>query len=83
MDRKIYNESLSKLNNVFLPTDKTNYAKNIYWVYGIVFKKHSKLKAREVIKKMSKLELVVDLFCPMHKCQYLKKWVCSKMKNIQ
>ena len=71
---KIYNESLSKLNNVFLPTDKTNYAKNIYWVYGIVLKKHSKLKAREVIKKMSKLGIGCrPFFCPMHKQPIFKK----------
>ena len=38
---KIYNSFLSKLKGVFLPLDRINYSKNIYWVYGIVLKKET------------------------------------------
>ena len=34
-----YNELLKNLSGVQLPLKKTNYASNIYWVYGLVIEK--------------------------------------------
>lgn len=71
---KIYNSNLSKLRGVTLPLDKTNYAKNIYWVYGIVLKKETKMKASDAIKKMNKLGIGCrPFFCPMHMQPIFKK----------
>ena len=33
-----------------LQTNKTKYSKNIYWVFGILLKKNSKLSRDEVMK---------------------------------
>ncbi len=33
---KYYTEALRDINGLILPTEKTDYAENIYWVYGIV-----------------------------------------------
>lgn len=71
---KVYNEYLSKLNGVFLPIDETRYAKNIYWVYGIVLKKQNKIDAADVIKKMYKQGIGCrPFFYPMHKQPVFKK----------
>lgn len=71
---KTYNKYLSKLKNIFLPLEKTNYSKNIYWVYGIVLKKQNKMKASDVIKKMSNLGIGCrPFFCPMHMQPIFKK----------
>ena len=71
---KIYNSNLSKLRGVTLPLDKTNYAKNIYWIYGIVLKKETKMKASDAIKKMNKLGIGCrPFFCPMHMQPIFKK----------
>ena len=36
---KIYNKELSKIKIFNTPLEKKKYAKNIYWVYGLVLKK--------------------------------------------
>ena len=34
-----YSSKLKNIKNIQLPLKETNYAKNIFWVYGIVLKK--------------------------------------------
>jgi len=34
----LYNNAFEKLQNVYLPVQTTDYARNIYWVYGMVLK---------------------------------------------
>lgn len=49
-----YNELLSDLSDkVELPLSKTSYAKNIYWVYGMVLKDNVPFDASEMIRKLS------------------------------
>ena len=51
---KHYNKKLSNIDAFNLPLDSTKYAKNIYWIYGIVLKKGSKFKVNKVMKKLKK-----------------------------
>ena len=51
---EIYNKYLSEIPGIKLPLRKTNYAINIYWVYGILLEK--KLgKAEKFMKSLSAL----------------------------
>ena len=63
---KFYNSTFKNLNSIQLPLDKTIYAKNIYWVYGIVLK-NKKFKAKYYIKRLRKEGIECrPFFCPMH-----------------
>ncbi len=48
---KFYKE-LKKNKNIILQENKNSYSKNIYWVFGIVIKKQSKLNRNEIMKKL-------------------------------
>ena len=50
---KFYTEGLSDLEGISLPVVQTNYAKNIYWVYGIVLDRNINISNREVIKLLA------------------------------
>jgi perosamine synthetase len=64
---ELYNKKLSGLKNVQLPLIKTDYATNIYWVYGIVLKSEFKLNAKEVLKKLINENIGCrPFFYPMH-----------------
>lgn len=47
---KFYTEMLQDVKGIILPMEKTDYANNIYWVYGIVLKKNIKADNRAVQK---------------------------------
>lgn len=47
---RFYTEALSDIKGIKLPVPTTQYANNIYWVYGIVLDKESSLTNREVTK---------------------------------
>ena len=49
---KIYNKELSKIKIFNTPLDSKKYAKNIYWVYGIVLKKNSPISLNTLMKKL-------------------------------
>jgi perosamine synthetase len=69
-----YNELLSNLQDVQLPLIKTDYAENIYWVYGLVLNDTMEFEAEEIMKQL--LKQGIDsrpFFCPMHQQPVLKK----------
>lgn len=69
-----YNELFSNLQDVQLPLVKTDYAENIYWVYGLVLNDTMEFEAEEIMKQL--LKLGIDsrpFFCPMHQQPVLKK----------
>ena len=72
---ELYNNLLSRLKNVQLPLTKTDYATNIYWVYGIVLKSELKFNAKEVMKKMTNEGIGSrSFFYPMHLQPVFKKY---------
>jgi perosamine synthetase len=72
---KYYTKKLSILGDKLeLPLAKTNYCKNIYWVYGLVIKDHIKIKADFIINILRKKNIECrPFFYPMHKQPVYKK----------
>jgi perosamine synthetase len=50
---ELYNNLLADIASIQLPLPQTNYANNIYWVYGIVLKDLLPLDAEVVMKKLA------------------------------
>ena len=64
---KRYAELLSDLEALELPVKRTEYADNIYWVYGIVLKDDLPLNAKDVMQQMSQKGIGTrPFFWPMH-----------------
>jgi len=71
---KKYNEVLSDIKGIQLPIEKTDYANNIYWVYGIVLSDETPLNAEKAIEKLQKKGIGSrPFFFPMHQQPVLKK----------
>lgn len=69
-----YNRELQHLTDLQLPLVSTNYAQNIYWVFGVVLQDSAKLNAVEAIKKMEELGIGCrPFFYPLHQQPILKK----------
>ena len=50
---KYYSEQFRDLKGVILPQDATDYANNIYWVYGMVLGEEYSVTNREVVKLLA------------------------------
>lgn len=62
-----YNEFLANLPGIQLPIAKTEYAENIYWVYGIVLGESIKYDAEKTMNLLAKLGVGTrPFFYPMH-----------------
>ena len=79
---KIYNKKIPK-NKIFeTPLDKKNYAKNIYWVYGLLVKKKSPISMNSLMKKLKESGIETrNFFWPLHKQPVLKKM--GLFKNVK
>lgn len=51
---KYYTEKLRKIDGLRLPVEKTEYADNIYWVYGIVLDKNIQADNKTIQKLLAK-----------------------------
>ena len=75
--RKIGNKyklQLRNINHVLQPLKKLKYCENIYWVYGLVIKKESKLKLDKIRKELFKKGIETrNFFWPLNKQPILKK----------
>lgn len=52
-----YTELLSDIPGLQLPMPRTDYAENIYWVYGLVLKEELPLDAEEVMQSLAKYKI--------------------------
>ncbi len=69
-----YTEFLEDLDSLQLPLERTDYADNIYWVFGLVLTDDFPLDAEEVMKRLAKGGIGSrPFFCPMHMQPVLKK----------
>lgn len=50
---RFYTERLSDIEGIKLPVAETDYAENIYWVYGIVLDSKSQVSNREITKRLA------------------------------
>ena len=64
---------LSEVKEIELPLIETEFAKNIYWVFGILINPKINI-AKNIISKLRKLKIGTrPFFYPMHKQPILKK----------
>ena len=70
---KIYNKFLENVQGIHTPLQRTKYAENIYWVYGILL--DSKIAtAEEMIDKLRKSKIGTrPFFFPMHQQPVFKE----------
>ena len=69
-----YNELLAGLPGVQLPLVSTDYAENIYWVYGLVLDDSVEYDAEEAMGRLTKLGIGCrPFFCPMHQQPILRE----------
>jgi perosamine synthetase len=65
---KKYTELLNDIKEIQLPVAKTDYAENIYWVYGLILNKEVPFDAAEAMKRLGAKGIGTrPFFFPMHK----------------
>ena len=69
-----YQELLNGLQGLELPLDKTEYADNIYWVFGLVLGDEVSIDAREFAKRLAAAGVGTrPFFWPMHEQPVLRR----------
>ena len=69
-----YISILNKSKIIFIQPYKLNYAKNIFWVFGVLLKKNANISRDKIIKKLLKKNIQTrTFFFPMHKQKIFKK----------
>lgn len=64
---KLYSQLLKDLDCIDLPLEKTSFAENIYWVFGLLLNEKAKLTNEEVIAELAKSKIGTrPFFYPMH-----------------
>lgn len=62
-----YDELLAGLSGIQTPLASTDYAENIYWVYGLVLDPDHPLDAAEAMRRLAERGIGTrPFFCPMH-----------------
>ena len=69
-----YISILNKSKIIFIQPYKLNYAKNIFWVFGVLLKKNANISRDRIVKKLLKKNIQTrTFFFPMHKQKIFKK----------
>ena len=70
----LYTKQLQDMTGLQLPHCKTDYAQNIFWVYGIVLADNFSFDAKKVIHELAKQKIGSrPFFWPMHQQPVLKR----------
>jgi perosamine synthetase len=71
---ELYTELFKSVSVLQLPLEKTDYAENIYWVYGLVLDESLHIDAKEVMKQLANVGIGTrPFFFPMHQQPVLRK----------
>ncbi|MFV2081585.1 MAG: DegT/DnrJ/EryC1/StrS family aminotransferase [bacterium] len=71
---RMYDDLLKDMNNIKLPMEKTEYAENIYWVYGVVLEDSVPFDAEEIMKRLGGKKIGTrPFFWPMHEQPVFRK----------
>lgn len=71
---KKYTELLKNVEGIQIPIEKTVYADNIYWVFGIVLKDEVPFEAETAMKKLGEMGIGTrPFFWPMHEQPVFQK----------
>ncbi len=69
-----YTELLSDIPNLQLPIPQTDYADNLYWVYGVVLKDEVPFNAEEAMRRLREYKIGTrPFFWPMHEQPVFRK----------
>ena len=83
----LYYKNLKNNEKITLQENKNNYSKNIYWVFGILLKKKTKIKRDVLMKKLLKHKIDTrPFFLSMNKQKIFKKmkmFSTIKMPNAE
>lgn len=64
---RLYNEQFRNFPYFNIPLEKSEFAENIYWVYGILLNEKSKMNAEEIMKLLNQKNIGTrPFFYPMH-----------------
>jgi perosamine synthetase len=85
---KRYISILKKCNKIFIQPEAFKFAKNIFWVFGIILKKNNKISRDLLVTKLLKRNIQTrNFFVPMHKQRIFKKMKLfsknNKLKNSE
>ena len=70
----LYTELLKDIPSIQLPLVKTDYAENIYWVYGLLLDESTELEAETAMKRLAEKGVGTrPFFYPMHKQPVLRQ----------
>jgi perosamine synthetase len=70
----LYSQLLSGIPGLQLPASRTDYAENIYWVYGLLLNDEVPWGADEAIRRLTRLKIGArPFFWPMHEQPVFKK----------
>lgn len=71
---RLYNECLSDVDGLQLPSAETSYARNIYWVYGALLGENVPFDAKEMMRRLSEEGIGSrPFFWPMHEQPVFKR----------
>ena len=71
---KLYTERLNDLTGLQLPLAKTDYADNIYWIYGVVLKPDVVNDVETLMQQLLELGVATrPFFWPMHEQPVFRK----------
>jgi perosamine synthetase len=69
-----YNELLADVSGLQLPVPRTDYAENVYWVYGLVLRDEVPFDAEEAMRRLRQREIGTrPFFWPMHEQPVFRK----------
>jgi perosamine synthetase len=71
---KRYTERLAEVKGLEMMPPRTDYAENIYWVYGMVLKDEVSFDAEEALRRLSRKQIGGrPFFWPMHEQPVFRK----------
>ena len=85
---KRYISILSKCNKIHIQLNKLKYARNIFWVFGILIKKSTGISRDQIVDELLKHNIQTrNFFLPMHKQEIFQKMRLfpknKKLKNSE
>lgn len=80
---RYYQDAFSDLACIRLPTLEMPYAKNIFWVYGIILNEEIRASAKEVMLRLGELKIGTrPFFFPLHKQPVLEHFGLSQQPRL-
>jgi len=71
---KMYHSLLKSNSKIYIQPLTNKFSKNIFWVFGVVINKNSKIKRNEVVEKLKTNNIQTrNFFHPMHKQKIFKR----------